>query len=96
LEDLLQAVSEVATGETVCKPYRIKVDSRALERAVNELSGMIQKLYPLLPNARWLALRLLDGDQRLMEAIQNGELGELNEDAVSKVGQNLELSLEVA
>ena len=95
LDELLQAISEVATGKTVCRPHRIKVDSPAVERAVKELSGMIQDVYPGLPNSRWLALRLIDGDQRLMEAIQNGELGELNEDAISKVGQDLQLQLEV-
>ena len=96
LDELLQAISEVATGKTVCRPHRIKVDSPAVERAVKELSGMIQDVYPGLPNSRWLALRLIDGDQRLMEAIQSGELDELNEDAISKVGQNLQLQLEAA
>ena len=95
-DELLQATSEVATGKTVCRPHRIKVDSPAVERAVKELSGMIQDVYPGLPNSRWLALRLIDGDQRLMEAIQSGELGELNEDAISKVGQDLQLQLEAA
>lgn len=95
LDELLQATSEVATGKTVCRPHRIKVESPAVERAVKELSSMIQDVYPGLPNSRWLALRLIDGDQRLMEAIQSGELGELNEDAISKVGQDLQLQLEV-
>jgi Fe2+ transport system protein B len=94
LDELLQATSEVATGKTICKPHRIRVDSPALEQAVEELSGMLQDVYPGLPNSRWLALRLIDGDQRLMEAIQSGELGELNEDAISKVGQDLQLQLE--
>ena len=95
LDELLQAVSEVATGKTVCKPHRIRVDSPAVEKAVKELSSMLQDVYPGLPNSRWLALRLIDGDQRLMEAIQSGELGELNEDAISKVGHDLQLQLEV-
>ena len=30
-----------------------------------------------LPNARWVALRLLDGDERIAEAIRSGELGDL-------------------
>jgi len=94
LDELLQATSEVATGKTICKPHRIRVDSPALEQAVEELSTMLQDVYPGLPNSRWLALRLIDGDQRLMEAIQSGELAELNEDAISKVGRDLQLQLE--
>jgi len=96
LDELLQATDEVATGKTVCRPHRIKVDSPAVEKAVKELSSLIQEVYPGLPNSRWLALRLIDGDQRLMEAIQNGELGDLSDDALSGDGQGLRLQLEAA
>jgi len=30
-----------------------------------------------LPNARWVALRLLEGDQKIIDAIKSGELGSL-------------------
>ncbi len=78
LDELLQAVSEVATGQVICRPHRIKVDSPSLESAVKQLSEMIHGAFPGLPNARWMALRLLDGDMRLAEAIRNGELNELS------------------
>jgi hypothetical protein len=32
---------------------------------------------PGIPNARWLAIRLLDGDARVQQALLNGELGEI-------------------
>jgi len=82
LDQLLQAVSEVATGQTVCKPHRIKGTVPAIKRVVQELARQIEALFPDLPNARWVALRLLDGDQRLVEAIRTGELGSLGRPAL--------------
>ncbi|MCJ7703730.1 MAG: 50S ribosome-binding GTPase [Anaerolineales bacterium] len=75
--ELIQAVREVASGETVGKPYRVKYESPTLKRAVSRLTAQIEALYPDLPNARWVALRLLDGDERIAEALKKGELGDL-------------------
>jgi Fe2+ transport system protein B len=96
LEELLAAVSDVATGKTVCKPHRIKVDSPAVEQAIGQLSAMIEDVFPGLPNARWVALRLLDGDQRLAEAVRNGELSTLSQPYLVGEGQELRLGLEAA
>jgi ferrous iron transport protein B len=75
--ELLQAVSEVAKGETIGKPYLVKYDSPELKKAVAQLTSKIKATYPDLPNARWVALRLLDGDDRIGEALRKGELGDL-------------------
>jgi ferrous iron transport protein B len=96
MEELLAAVSDVATGKTVCKPHRIKVDSPAVEQAIGQLSAMIHDVFPGLPNARWVALRLLDGDQRLTEAVRNGELSNLSQPYLVGEGQELRLGLEAA
>lgn len=77
MQDLLKAINEVATGEYVCKPYRIKGESKTLKRAIDKLVEKIEPAFPNLPNARWVALRLLEGDQHIIEAVRNGELGEL-------------------
>lgn len=75
--ELLQAISEVANGETVGKPYRVKYDSPELKQAVDQLTSQIESAFPDLPNARWVALRLLDGDERIAQALRKGELGDL-------------------
>ncbi len=75
--ELLQAISEVARGETRGKPYRVKYHSPELKKAVTQLSAQIQSAFPDLPNARWVALRLLDGDKRIAEALRKGEIGDL-------------------
>lgn len=77
LEDLVHMIDEVATGRTVCKPHRIEYLSQALREAVSKLAADIEAQFPGLPNTRWVALRLLDGDRRMRQAVQSGELGEL-------------------
>jgi GTPase len=95
IKELLQAIHEVATGQTVCKPYRIKTESPAIQSALETLVRQIQTAFPNVPNARWVALRLLDGDQRIAEAIRTGELGDLSRQA-PEAAQDLALRLEAA
>jgi GTPase len=79
LTALLQAISDVATGRTVCRPHRIQTESPAIRAALTTLVSQIEQAFPGLPNARWVALRLLDGDPRLAEAMRSGELGHLGQ-----------------
>jgi ferrous iron transport protein B len=74
IQTLLSAIHEVATGAFVCKPHRVKSGVAPLERAVSELAAKLEDAFPGLANARWVALRLLDGDVRIADAIRNGEL----------------------
>ena len=77
LPELMQAISEVARGDVATAPHRVGGRSPALERAVKLLTEAIVRLHPQLPNAQWVALRLLDGDERLQDALRTGELAEL-------------------
>jgi len=77
LDELVAAVHEVASGETRTRPHRIAGRTPALQQAVATLAGELEAVFPQLPNADWVALRLLDGDQRIGEAVRNGELGAL-------------------
>jgi ferrous iron transport protein B len=76
--ELLQAIGEVANGETVGKPYQVKYQSPTLKKAVAQLTDQIETAFPDLPNARWVALRLLDGDEKIAEALRKGEIGDLS------------------
>jgi ferrous iron transport protein B len=96
LDDLLEAVHDVCTGETVCRPYRLKNESPAIRKALDELVPKIQAAFPDLPNARWVALRLLDGDDRITEAIRSGELGDLTFQAPLEPEKGQSIPLEVA
>jgi len=77
LDLLVQTVADVATGKTICKPRRFQNEPPELKQAINILVEQLNQLFPGLPNARWVALRLLDGDQTLTEAVQHGELADL-------------------
>jgi Fe2+ transport system protein B len=95
LEELLAAVHDVASGETINKTHKIKALSPQLERAVSILETDIEAMFPDLPNSRWVALRLLDGDKRIEEAIVRGELGDLHtEPAVTGLGGDPDVSVE--
>lgn len=75
LPELLQAINDVASGKTVCRPYRLTNEPAALKKAIAPLMQKIRAVYPDLPNARWVALRLLGGDQHLTQALREGTLG---------------------
>jgi len=77
MNELLNSIYEVATGKFICKPYRIKSNSRELNYAVEKLSKMLREEFPHLPNTKWVALRLLEGDQSIIDSIRNGDLGNL-------------------
>jgi ferrous iron transport protein B len=77
IDELLSTVAQVAAGEIVCRPHRIERRSKRAESVVAELAGSIERSLPGLSNARWVAMRLLDGDARLENALRNGELVDL-------------------
>lgn len=76
LDQLVSTVAEVISGAIVSRPHRTEPPAQ-LQEAVNQLVPMIEELAPGLPNARWLAFRLLDGDHRVRQALLSGELREL-------------------
>ena len=73
IPELIQTVNQVATGEIKCRPRRIKHVSKKINEAVAELSAQIQQEFPGIPNSRWIAFRLLEGDKRIVEALQKNE-----------------------
>jgi len=72
---LLHEIANLASGKVFTKPFRFVTTSKHVQRGVEQLSQLIQKAYPAIPNTRWIALRLLEGDQSIIDAIRHGELG---------------------
>lgn len=83
MNELLQAIEEVATGKYVCKPHRLKSRSRKLNHAIESLTSKIREVYPNLPNLNWVAMRLLEGDNSIIEALRTGEIGNLHDEDLS-------------
>ena len=73
IPELLETIHKVATGEIKCNPHRIKISSKQINQAIDELNKKLQAKYPGLPNTRWIAMRLLDGDQHILDAIKKDE-----------------------
>ncbi len=78
LPELLQAIEEVATGRFVCRPYRLQSHPQDLKASLTTLTDAVSAEFVGLPNARWVALRLLDGDEAIAAALRNGELGRVD------------------
>lgn len=77
ISKLLQTIDDVATGSYVCKPHAIENVTKETKRAIDSLGLKIEKAFPGLTNYRWIALRLLEGDQRIIDAVSSGELASL-------------------
>jgi ferrous iron transport protein B len=74
IPELIQTITEIANGTIVCKPHRIKNVPPNIEKAVKTLGAEIEKEFPEIPNSRWIAFRLLEGDSQILEALKTGEL----------------------
>ncbi len=95
--ELLQAVEAVATRVYATHPHRIQQRDPQLEQAIRQLVAGLERDFPGLPNARWVALRLLDGDASIEEAVRNGTLaGQLVPPQVSSYTQEAPLPEAVA
>ncbi len=79
LEQLHHAIAEVAAGKVASKPRRKVNLSPELKRIVTQLAERVEAVFPALPNCDWVALRLLDGDERVVRAVERGDLGSLQQ-----------------
>ena len=78
VDQLLAAIENVAEDPRAFSPDGTLNISPELDTAIAELQSDLQTLYPDLPNTRWIALRLLEGDSRIREALENDELQQLS------------------
>jgi len=76
MSTLLSMVAQVIEGEVETKPHRVE-GTPEFQRAIDELVPMIEAYVPGIPNARWVAIRLLDGDARVQQALASGEFPEM-------------------
>jgi ferrous iron transport protein B len=76
LSDLLRAIEGVTKGDIRTSPRRLAYPPE-LESLVERIVPLVRQHAPELPNARWVACRLAEGDQRLHRALLDGELARL-------------------
>ncbi len=68
LTQLLDAVADVVSGAVQPMP-RCPEPPPELREAMDELLPLLEALAPGVPNARWLAYRLLEGDHNVRQAL---------------------------
>jgi ferrous iron transport protein B len=73
---LLEQVDGVASGAVRTSPLQV-TGTPEFQRAVAELVPLIETAAPGVPNARWIAIRLLDGDAEVEAALSDGRLASL-------------------
>ncbi len=76
IEDLNRALHDVATGTFQCQPLRVKPEHK-LKTIIAQMTERVVQAFPGIPNAQWVAIRLLDGDLRIEDAVRNGELRDM-------------------
>ncbi|MBR9998651.1 MAG: ferrous iron transport protein B, partial [Cyclobacteriaceae bacterium] len=74
LKELLGAISDVANGRYPAKTRNKFYQNGKLSQAVNEVSAKLLASFPELDNTEWLAERVLDEDEDIIEALKSGEL----------------------
>ncbi len=78
MADLISAVHDVAAGRIRTQPHRIPLSGNLCE-AIETLSSEVLAISPSFANARWVAMRLLEGDPSINASLENGELFKLAE-----------------
>ncbi len=83
IDQLLAEIDNMARGRSSSSPHRLKYDIPSVRESMDELVAALTETYPGMPHREWVALRLLEGDQQIIEAVANGEIGKLSEDHVA-------------
>lgn len=72
IQELLQAVSDVANGIYQCHPHKLQGIYPDINEKIEALAELIRGLRPETPNSKWLALRLIEKDKRVEEMLYKG------------------------
>jgi ferrous iron transport protein B len=86
IDELIRTVAAVCNGTIPprSRPVAVKGVSAAV---VGALTETLTHRCPAMPSPRWVAIRLLEGDVRVEQALASGQLGELASGAYPEVLQ---------
>jgi ferrous iron transport protein B len=76
LNDLAEAIAGVASGTIPTCPRRFALKAE-VRKALDEVTPHVERVIGNLPNIRWITMRLLEGDARIRQTLENGELTSL-------------------
>jgi ferrous iron transport protein B len=75
IDALVEAVRAVAHREVESTPFRVPRFAPEVESAIAEVERAVRASQPERANARWIALRLLNGDERVEASVPAEALG---------------------
>lgn len=79
LDNLLKTVSKVCKKEIIPSPKKVTYSS-SIEKEISILQGAIMEEYSLEPSlARWIGIKLLDGEEKILASIEENLFIRLNE-----------------
>lgn len=70
LDKLVKVISQVVSGERKISPRLVRY-SPQVEQAITEIEPRIKKLTGNKINSRWLSLRILEGNQEILNRLVN-------------------------
>lgn len=88
IPELIREIAAMAARTDTPAPRRLPLEVPGLRLAMDRVEADLQAAFPRLPQPRWVALRLLEGDREIMDAVLSGDIGALAE----PVGGNMNLS----
>ena len=72
---LLDAAAAVASGRRRTRPFRARSHPPQVADAAAAVEQVLEREFPGIPNAGWVALRLLQADESVAQAVRSGEIG---------------------
>ncbi|MDH5233498.1 MAG: ferrous iron transport protein B [Gemmatimonadota bacterium] len=69
VDALRAAIQEVARGQVHTSPYRVRNFTPDIEEMIREVEEAVQRAAPGKANSRWVALRLLNADERVEASV---------------------------
>lgn len=86
LDNLLQAIAQVAEGNFYSQPATIKGLSKQTSDGVKKIMELLNQYSPNFPSAQWVALRLLENDQSIINGLKENKLSlDLSEFEISDI-----------
>ena len=79
IPELIREISLMAIRSDAPSPRRLPLEIPGLRLALDRVEADLQETFPRLPQPRWVALRLLEGDREIMQAVRSGDIGALAE-----------------
>ena len=84
LGELLKALQSVCRGDYECRPKRHAWEEQ-VQQVIERIANLLGEVFPSLEHREWIALRLIDGDERIQDAVRDGSIGFLRKDEVATV-----------